>query len=555
MLPPVSIGTVTRTLQDFRLKGTHVINLSLAIELLLNILFVTLHGYLAAKLAVMMLFRPRQPVRLFGITIFPQGMIPRHRARLAETIGRAVGEELVSQETITNALFETDFFKRKVEIFVTSYTDELLGRAYPSLLDALPSAVRAPVLDSVSALQHSIADHIEALLRSDEMTVAVERFAHNRVDDLLSRRLRDALDEQAFDAFINFLTETQHNLTGNKEFEQRVRTFLSARLDDLLTSRATLAEIVTPDAVAILKARIDAQLPPIVQQLAELATSERTRQSIGALIIREVDDYYNQLSFIKKIFISRERIYGEVDELVNSTLPRRIGEYLHGEAFEDQAQVFLNSTIDALLARPLADLVGQISPDKLDLLKDQIATRIVHLAQSPEVANAITAYAREALDRLRPHTLRALLEHTRPDSADALKDFIARYLLDVLRRPETARTLNHILSAQIERLLVQPIGRPTDYVSADSLRRTSEALTERITLAARERLPTAITEFDIGGIVRQKVSDYPIEKLETLVLSVAGQHLRKIEFAGLVIGFALGLGQALYILVRFGLRG
>jgi hypothetical protein len=31
----------------------------------------------------------------------------------------------------------------------------------------------------------------------------------------------------------------------------------------------------------------------------------------------------------------------------------------------------------------------------------------------------------------------------------------------------------------------------------------------RITQAARERLPVAIAEFDVGGLVRKKVSDYP----------------------------------------------
>lgn len=519
------------------------------------ILFATFHGYGAAWLAVRMLFRPRRPVKIFGLTVFPEGMIPRHRARLAETIGRAVGEELVSQETITKALFETDFFNRKVESIVSSYTDDILNRAYPSLIEALPRAVRAPVLDSVAALQMSIAEHVAEMLRSDEMTDAVERFVDRRVDDLLSHRLRDALDDKAFEAFIGFLEDAQQNIVTNRNFDARVRAFVSARIDELLSSRATLAEIFTHDAVALVKDRIDAQLPPIVQQLAELATSERTRTQIGALIIREVDEYYGQLSFFKKMFISRERIYGEVDELVNSTLPRRIAEYLHGDAFESQAQEFLNSTIDNLLARPLADLVGQIEPDQLDLIKDRISTRIVHLAKSDEIAHAVTSYAREAINRIRPHSLRALLEHTKPDSDAALKRFLARYLLDVLRRPETARTLNAIMSVQVERLLSQPIGRPTDYISAGSLQRTSSALTERITMAARERLPAAIQEFDIGGIVRTKVSEYPIEKLENLVLSVAGQHLRKIELAGLFIGLALGLMQAFYFWIRFRGRG
>ncbi|HEY0729562.1 MAG TPA: hypothetical protein VGD38_15885, partial [Pyrinomonadaceae bacterium] len=95
-----------------------------------------------------MLFHPYKAVKLFGITIWPQGMIPRHREKLAQSIGNAVGNELVSQQTVFDALFETDFFQNKVEDFVGGYTNELLARVYPSFIDALPSQARAPVLDT-----------------------------------------------------------------------------------------------------------------------------------------------------------------------------------------------------------------------------------------------------------------------------------------------------------------------------------------------------------------------------------------------------------------------
>src|SRR6266498_5364947 len=90
------------------------------------IVIATIHGYGAAWLAIWMLFHPYKAVKLFGVTVWPQGMIPRHREKLAESIGNAVGNELVSQQTVFHALFETGFFSRKVEGFVNSYTTELL---------------------------------------------------------------------------------------------------------------------------------------------------------------------------------------------------------------------------------------------------------------------------------------------------------------------------------------------------------------------------------------------------------------------------------------------
>jgi uncharacterized membrane protein YheB (UPF0754 family) len=473
-------------------------------------------------------------------------MIPRHRERLAQTIGNAVGNELVSQETVVHALFETDFFRRKVESFVNAYTQELLSTAYPSFIDALPSGARAPVLDAISALQYRMAEYITGILKSEETVVAVSSFIDRRVDELLARRLTDAVGEETFEQVLGFIEERFQSVVTGPGFQTKVREFVGGRLEELAGSQRTLAEMFTPETVSMIKERIDREIPPIVQHLTEIATNQRTRMQIGALIKREVDDYYAQLSFFKKIFVSRERIHREVDDLVNKTLPRRIEEYLRGEAFEQEAESFLNSTIDGVLARPINELVGTVEPDKLEMIKEQVASRILALAESAELQTSVSAYATDALERLRPHTLRALLEHLNPESAPRLKGFLTKGLLSVLMREETARTINSILSAQIERLLVAPIGRLTDHVPNATVEKASVLLTERINVAARERLPAAIAEFDVGGIVRKKISEYPMLKLEALVLSVAAQHLKTIEMFGAVIGLFIGIFQALY---------
>jgi uncharacterized membrane protein YheB (UPF0754 family) len=506
----------------------------------------TIHGYLAAWLAIWMLFHPHAPVKFLGLTIWPQGMIPRHRERLAQSIGNAVGNELVSQDTVFNALFETGFFNRKIETFVNAYTNELLATVYPSFLEALPSAARAPVLDTISALQLRLAEHIAAVLKSERTAAAITTFVDHQVDALLSRHLSETVSEEALAKAFLFAEERFHKLVSQHGFEAKVRDFVSTRLDEFAASKATLAEMFAPETVALIKERIDEEVPPIVHQLADLATSTSTRQQIGALIKREVDDYYTELSFFKKIFISRETIHHEVDDLVHKTLPRRVDEYLRGAAFAQEAEAFLNSTIDNLLARPLNEIVGQISPDKFETIKDQITERILSMAQSPELTRSLSTHFTDAFERLRPQTLRELLEQLNPDSAPRIKSLLTKSLLNVLSRDDTARTINGILSSQIERLLIAPIGRLGDQLPEHTVERASAALTERITEAARERLPSAIAEFDVGGLVRNKVSDYPLEKLESLVLSVAQHHLKTIELFGAVIGLFIGVGQAVY---------
>ena len=510
------------------------------------IVVATIHGYGAAWLAIWMLFHPYKSVKLFGLTVWPQGMIPRHREKLAQSIGNAVGNELVSQQTVFDALFETDFFQRKVEDFVGTYTDELLSRVYPSFIDALPAQARAPILDTISALQYRLAEYIAEMLKSEETADAIERFVDKQVDELLERRVGDMVKDESVDRLLNFVEQRLQQFTASDGFETKVHDFVSGRLDDISRSQATLAETFTPETIGFIKDRIDQQVPPIVHHLAEIATSQTTRKQIGGLIKLEVDQYYEQLSLLKKIFISRERIHREVDELVNKTLPKRVEEYLRGEAFEQEAESFLNATIDNVMARPLDELIGQFDALRFEDLKTQISNRLIEMLRSEALSTSLSMQVTDAIDRLRPQTLGAVMQQVNSDSATQAKAFLTRSLLSLLSRDDTARTINAIMTAQIERLLIAPIGRLGDHVSQNAMQRASSALVERITAAARERLPLAIAEFDVGGLVRKKVSDYPLEKLEELVLSVAKDQLKTIELFGAVIGFFIGVAQAIY---------
>jgi uncharacterized membrane protein YheB (UPF0754 family) len=515
------------------------------------IVIATLHGFGAAWLAIWMLFHPYHSVKVFGITVWPQGMIPRHREKLAQSIGNAVGNELVSQQTVFDAMFETSFFQRKVQDFVGSYTNDLLARVYPSFIDALPSHVRAPILDTISALQFRLAEYIADMLRSEETAEAIERFVDKQIDGLLERNFGELVNNESVDKALDFVQQRLQGYLSDDGFQQRVSEFVSGRLDDLSRSQATFAETVTPETIAFIKGRIDQEVPPIMHHLADIATSPTTRKQIGALIKLEVDQYYEQLSLFKKIFISRERIHREVDDLVNKTLPKKIEEYLRGPAFEQEAEAFLNATIDNVMHRPLSQLIGQFDSGKFEELKAQVTARLVEILRSETLSTSVSAHFSDAFDRLRPQTLGSVLQQLDSRSAEHVKQLLTRSLLSLLAREDTARTINAILSAQIERLLIAPIGRLGDHVSENAMERASSALVDRITLAARERLPVAIAEFDVGGLVRKKVSDYPIEKLEELVLSVAQHHLKTIELFGAIIGFFIGVGQAIYFWLTY----
>jgi uncharacterized membrane protein YheB (UPF0754 family) len=514
------------------------------VQLVLMVLVATVHGYGAAWLAVRMLFRPRSPFKFLGLTIFPQGMIPRHRDRLANAIGKAVGEELVSKETVLEELFEKDFLRKKIQTVVDSYTGEFMSQNYPSLIEALPSNLREPVLDAISSLQLKIGNYVNGILKSEETLESIHHFVERRVDEVLSKRVSETIDEETFGKILDFLETRVRSIVKEPVFEQKIRDFVNKQVDGLMNTHISLGVMLTDDAVEILKEKAREQIDPIVHQIAELAAAERTRNQIGALIKREVHTYYENLPFFKKIFVSRDNLLKEVDDLVNESLPKRIEETLRGDFFATEAKNFLDRTIGNAMARPIPEIIGKIAPEQLERLKSQIVRGVLSVLQGEEMQNSISAYLTDTLHKIRPHSIDAILQTIHPQAEEKLKNTLAKGLLGILNRDETANIINSVLSRQIERLLSAPIGRLSDHVSEEQIRQAGKSMTETIITAAREKLPKVIQEFDIGSVVREKINHYPVEKLEGLVLSVAKEHLRKIELFGALFGLIIGVVQA-----------
>jgi uncharacterized membrane protein YheB (UPF0754 family) len=437
-------------------------------------------------------------------------MIPRHRDRLANAIGKAVGEELVSQETIIEQLTGRDFLKNKIQSVVDGYTQELLSQKYPSLVEALPKNVREPVLDAIAGLQLRIAEHIRDVLRNEDAQASIRDFVTKHLDDLLSLRLSQTIDEESFLKIVGFLEDRIRQTLRSKTFEDKVRDFVSRRLEDIAHAETPVGKMFTDEAIQLLKEKANEQIAPVAHHLTQVAAEQRTRDQIGALIKKEIHEFYENLSFFKKIFVSRENLLREVDDLVNESLPRRIEETLKGDFFAQEARAFINNGIDNALSRPLPAVIGTINPGQLERLKTQATRAVLSLIQGDETMRGISAYITDTVEKLRPHSIDAILQTIHPEGEEKLKQLLASGLVQVLNREETSRIINDMIAVQVDRLLSTPIGRLSDQIPEAKAREASSALTDAVVSAVHNKLPEAIAEFDVAGVVRENIQNYTV---------------------------------------------
>ena len=78
-------------------------------------------GYFTNSIAVRMLFRPLHPVKIGTFTLpFTPGLIPKGQSRLASAIGKTVGEQLLTKESLIKSLL-SDEMKQKISADVSEF--------------------------------------------------------------------------------------------------------------------------------------------------------------------------------------------------------------------------------------------------------------------------------------------------------------------------------------------------------------------------------------------------------------------------------------------------
>lgn len=119
--------------------------------LAINVVVGTVAGGITNAVAVWMLFHPYE--RRFGL----HGAIPKNKARLAKSIGRTVGERLLTADDIVNEL-HTAGLRETMDRRLEAFFEALLDRDLGSLRSMLPPLVVAEVERALAGLGTPVAE-------------------------------------------------------------------------------------------------------------------------------------------------------------------------------------------------------------------------------------------------------------------------------------------------------------------------------------------------------------------------------------------------------------
>ena len=512
-------------------------------------------GYVTNWVAIRMLFRPHKEKRIFGLRIpFTPGLIPRKRLELAKTIGRAVGQELLTGEALASRIEDREF-REKIQIIIRDYTQELLSKELPSLNALVPSKFRADWDAFIADLKRKLGDWSYQLLTGSEMQTLIRAQVKQRVEELLKRPLQEVVPASILKELPTQLGHFFENSTRHADFTSRIHGFISQRIDAALSEDKRLGDYIPEQLKTQAYSKLEDLMPELLEKFISILSDEQIKKRIKIQLYELVDSLiaqafkedsmWDQIKFglIETFVISAEELKLKIDRGVDEAAPT-IAQLVREPAVCQRIYKALKDAIDAFLARRLSEF----QPTELGEFKAQLGDAVVNIFRSEALKGQLVKLTAERLEAYKAQSIREIFS-LGLDRVDAIADRVVEQVLAMLKEESTAEALGSLMNKKLDELLNRPIGRLSDYLPARFVAQGQEWMSEQLLTLLRREAPKILEAVNIEKLVAERVDAFSIAEVERLIVRVTGDQLRAITWFGAVLGFVIGLIQVAVMLV------
>jgi len=181
-------------------------------------------GFVTNVIAIRMLFRPLKEIRFLGVKLpFTPGILPKHRHKLAQSIGAMVERELLTPEILRLRLARSDV-RDSIKNALSLFTEKILKKTSNELLDGRESIIVQKIKDTFETLYPSFSGSLVNFLNRGEIRSELE--ARGRV--FLTQIF---LQLNTFQRF--FLAAGQYDITLQEKMPEIIEELIK-NIEDLL---------------------------------------------------------------------------------------------------------------------------------------------------------------------------------------------------------------------------------------------------------------------------------------------------------------------------------
>lgn len=491
-------------------------------------------GGITNAVAIWMLFRPHEPRRLLFFTL--HGAIPKNKPRLARTIGRTVGERLLTPEDLAARLAAPQVREAFADA-IGRLVDSLLEREHGPLREALPPAAAGVVDGVIADLGPRVADRLAEFTRGPEFAALIDGGMARLAQDIGEKPVGDLLSPANRQGLATRVDGWVGDLTDGQELEATLRGWVAHQLELLEQDPRPLLDRLPPGLLAPVEQAIDDYLPTAIDRLAGLLADPETRTTVSSALRNAFDGAARQLLLHERILaklVVKEKTFERLLDGIEQSGFEKFASAITAPAIRGRLSNAVHQALLGLLRMPLGERLARLGPERRIALVETLGDWLISAARSPSTRSAVQRVLARGLDAAGDRTWGDVLSFVPSDR-------VAVMLGEALRSEAGRAWVGDNVSRAAGKLLDIPIGRPAAWLGTGTTQALREGMTDTSWNWVQGQIPLVVGRLNLPEMVEQKVLGFSTQRMEEIVRTVTERELTLIVRLGYVLGALVGL--------------
>ncbi len=513
-------------------------------------------GYSTNWIAIRMLFRPLEKKELFGLRIpFTPGLIPRRKADIAENIGKAVGEHLLTPPALKSRLGSPEV-KSDLKEALEGWIESFLTRDLGSIKEMIPEGSEPDMETLSDNLAEKLQDNIERFISGEELENILSKLVEAGVEDLSEKRIGELVERMSYEELTLKLEKLLSGLAESEHLEENIGKYWEAKIAELREEGGCLKDYLGGDLTELVIRQVETNLPSFLRRGADLLNRPELRARIENLVINlldekihgefEEDSVWDQikLGFLETLVLPKEKLRARVEEIIEDGVPR-LKELLEREEVRKEITDSAADSLAKILEKDLSELGWS---DKWEEKLGNILTDLsVTLIKNERFQSLVLEGLVLVLKNSEHRKVSELTELDGEGEKEALVRAISGYVIDSLKSERVQNRFGSIIEKKIRDLQRKEMGRLSRWIDPELLTPFAGPLMDQLTVIVAREGSNILNALNVKELIKSEVEEFSTLRVERLILDVTGNQFRAITWFGALIGFLIGLLQILII--------
>lgn len=477
-------------------------------------------GYLTNWLAIKMLFRPHEEKRIFGIKVpFTPGLIPKEQKRIAASVGSAVGEYLLTEETIINNL-RSDKVQEHIRTSLKRKVNDIC-ESKRTIGDSFSFILKDNYEKVAEFIKGKIVANVEKELHKPEIQNKILEVSEEHVKRFLEKNPKE-LEEKLDINITDIIRDKAMKLLKVEDTKSKLQEKVATALQQFEAENITLRQLCSEEIISYAKMYASNNKEKISSYIQEVLKEPWAQEKLRSAVNDAIGSNVNPLV---AMFINSETIFYKVTGFLDS--------YLQEEEKQDDIVIILEKVIDHIGDMTISEILnGEEGISK-------VSRSLSRIIENDTIISMIVDGISEFIDK--DKSFDEIINEINSDYYSKVRKLINEKITNILYSCDTinmiSNAINKIANNILNLRLKDILASKKEYIESSAVDVCQEFINEFIHNEGKN----IIEILDVSSIVEEEINKFPVDMGEKIIIGIARKELSAITWLGGLLGGLIGI--------------